>query len=82
MKTYFSKLSFYKRRMPEAPVSFSFPDLKVGPWIVSGYIIGDHVFLKGKKKNRNDLIKKYSYEKVYQRVRKDYRQWAIDKFCF
>ena len=82
MKTYFAQLKYYKVNKPEPPINFEFPEVKVGQWTVNGYIVGDHIILKGKKKNGKGKMKKYPYIKVFGKVRQNYEGWAQDKFCF
>ena len=73
MKTYFSGLKYFKKHQPEEPIDFEFPKIVVGKWKVSGYIVNRHVILKGITKNNREKMKKYPYEKVYEKVRKNYK---------
>ena len=82
MKTYFSDLKYFKKNRPEEPVDYEFPKIGVGRWKVSGFIMNNHVILKGITTNNREKMKKYPYEKVYDKIRKNYQQWVEDKFCF
>ena len=77
MKTYFAQLKYHKTNKLDAPVSFEFPEVESGKWKVKGYIVEDHVLLKGFKKNGKSKIKKYPYSKVFEKVRKNYCQSRV-----
>lgn len=82
MKTYFKDINSAKRSFYKQKVDFEFPPVKVNDWTVYGFLNGDYLLLKGVNKKGRELVKKYIYERVYEKIREDYRAWIDDKFSF
>lgn len=79
-KAYFQELArtekLRKNQPEEDGVEFQFPEIRVGNWKVRGYLKQNHILLKGTHKDSHICIKKYDYQKIYDKIRKDYQTWV------
>ena len=82
MKPYFQELIHYKKNEQHEEIGFEFPVFSSGVWKIEGFIRGEHIILKGTKKEGRIHYKKYNYSVVYKKIREDYQGWAADKFYF
>ena len=60
-----------RRKLENSGIDYEFPEVKVNKWRVRGYLKDEHILLKGKK-GKQELVKKYNYNIVYEKIKNSY----------
>ena len=56
-----------------------FDEVRLGPWSVVGYLIGNEIVFKAKHKTGRERYIKYLYKKYIDEIKTNYKEFVRDK---